>query len=134
MFLQKRSEKKDIQPGKWDTSVGGHVSPDETVEQALIREAGEELGLKTFHYRFLDRYVWKSSREQELVNSFSTITNELPEINREEIEDGRFWSLTEINEALGKEIFTPNFEHEFELFFSKFLSEYFYLSSNNKIK
>ena len=25
LFLQKRSLHKDIQPGKWDTSVGGHV-------------------------------------------------------------------------------------------------------------
>ena len=25
LYLQKRSETKDIQPGKWDTAVGGHV-------------------------------------------------------------------------------------------------------------
>ena len=25
LYLQKRSCDKDIQPGKWDTSVGGHV-------------------------------------------------------------------------------------------------------------
>ena len=27
LYLQKRSMSKDIQPGKWDTSVGGHVNP-----------------------------------------------------------------------------------------------------------
>jgi isopentenyldiphosphate isomerase len=25
VYLQKRPEWKDVQPGKWDTSVGGHV-------------------------------------------------------------------------------------------------------------
>ena len=25
VYLQKRSMSKDIQPGKWDTAVGGHV-------------------------------------------------------------------------------------------------------------
>ncbi|MCK5249813.1 MAG: NUDIX domain-containing protein, partial [Spirochaetaceae bacterium] len=25
IFLQKRAEDKDVQPGRWDTSVGGHV-------------------------------------------------------------------------------------------------------------
>ena len=31
LFLQKRSLSKDIQPGMWDTSVGGHVDFEETV-------------------------------------------------------------------------------------------------------
>jgi isopentenyldiphosphate isomerase len=32
LYLQKRSETKDIQPGKWDTAVGGHVDYGETIE------------------------------------------------------------------------------------------------------
>ena len=36
VYLQKRPEWKDIQPGKWDTSVGGHLDYGETPEQALV--------------------------------------------------------------------------------------------------
>jgi isopentenyldiphosphate isomerase/intracellular septation protein A len=116
LFLQKRAINKDIQPGKWDTSVGGHIGIGETVEEALQREAKEELGLNDFLPRFSGNYIWESPRERELVNSFSTICDSVPVINKEEIEEGRYWSLDEIKRSIGKDIFTPNFEHEFENF------------------
>ena len=118
LFLQKRAKTKDIQPGKWDISVGGHFSQGETPNEALLREAGEELGIYNFVPEFLGKYVWESTRERELVNPFSTISDEIPVINNDEIEEGRFWSLKEIKENLGKDIFTPNFEHEFNMLFA----------------
>jgi isopentenyldiphosphate isomerase len=117
LFLQKRAKTKDIQPGKWDTSVGGHVSPGETPDEALQREAREELGINNFIPDFLRKYIWESSRERELVNSYSTISDATPVINKDEIEKGRFWPLSEITENLGKNIFTPNFENEFKMLF-----------------
>ncbi len=34
LLLQKRSAAKDIQPGRWDTAVGGHLQPGEDAETA----------------------------------------------------------------------------------------------------
>jgi len=119
LFLQKRAKTKDIQPGKWDTSVGGHISPGETPVVALIREAGEELGLRDFFPEFRGKYIWESSQERELVNSFSTISDQKPVIDKYEIDEGRFWSLSEVERKLDEDVFTPNFEYEFRKLFLK---------------
>lgn len=116
LFLQKRAITKDIQPGKWDTAVGGHVDLGENIHMALRREASEELGLSQFTPHFLISYIFESEIERELVNTFYTSVN--PETNifvidEKEISEGKFWTLDEINENLGKGIFTPNFEQEY---------------------
>jgi len=45
VFLQKRSMKKDRQPGLWDSSASGHVDAGEEYDACALREMGEELGL-----------------------------------------------------------------------------------------
>ena len=46
VFLQKRSMKKDIAPGLWDSSCSGHVDAGENYDAAAVRELAEELGLR----------------------------------------------------------------------------------------
>ena len=73
IYLQKRSLNKDIQPGKWDTAVGGHVDYGESIETALFREANEELGLKDIIPHKLISYIFQSEVEQEMVNVYYII-------------------------------------------------------------
>lgn len=113
IFLQKRPADKDVQPGKWDTSVGGHVDPGETIIEALLRETQEEAGLVDFEYEFISKYLWQSEREREMVHSFVTRDNREPRIDTAEIAGGRFWSREEIEDGFEKQLFTPNFEYEY---------------------
>ncbi|MDM7915567.1 MAG: NUDIX domain-containing protein [Candidatus Eisenbacteria bacterium] len=113
IFLQKRPASKQIQPGKWDTAVGGHVSFGESLETALAREAREEAGLTGFQARLISRYVWDSQVERELVYLFLTDTPQDPVVDASEVDEGRFWAVEEVQAALGKGILTPNFEGEF---------------------
>jgi isopentenyldiphosphate isomerase len=113
IYLQKRNMNKDIQPGKWDTSVGGHVDYGEEVPEALLREVREELGILDFAPEFITRYKFVSTQEAELVNVYTTIFNGEITPDPGEISEGRFWTLDEVESQLGKNIFTPNFEQEF---------------------
>ena len=113
LYLQRRPMWKDIQPGRWDTAVGGHIDYGEEVEDALRREAREELGITDFRATRLLRYVFESSRERELVNVFCT-TYDGEVMPSDELDGGRFWTMDEIRAAMGHGVLTPNFEQEFE--------------------
>ncbi len=118
IYLQKRPMHK-IQPGKWDTAVGGHISFGEDVETSLKREASEEIGITDFKAKPIANYIWESDIERELVFCFATNYSGEITINKEELTDGRFWSHKEIKAALGQGIFTPNFEEEYRKILSK---------------
>ena len=99
LYLQKRPEWKDIQPGKWDTAVGGHVDLGESVEDFTPQQ--------------VTHYVFESARERELVFTYKTVYDGLVTPS-DELDGGRFWPIEEIRANLGKGVFTPNFEGEVE--------------------
>ena len=115
VYLQKRALNKDIQPGKWDTAVGGHVDYGESLEEALFREAREELGLTDINPQKIVNYIFNSEIEQEMVNVYYIIVGENFETVNDpiEIDEARFWHIDEIEQVMGKGILTPNFEQEY---------------------
>jgi isopentenyldiphosphate isomerase/intracellular septation protein A len=122
MYLQKRSKAKLIQPGKWDSAVGGHVAVGEDLDDALAREMREEIGVTKLALEASGariepvlRYRWDCDRESELVFSFIVTYGGPFSHDGREVEEGRFWSFAEIKENIGKGVFTPNFEYEFGL-------------------
>ena len=116
LYLQKRSMKKDIAPGKWDTSVGGHVDYGESLADAVVREASEELGLHIVadDCRFLFQYIWQSSRERELVTAFCIVADDdvVPQPDHDEVDEGRYFTIEELRSHIGQEYFTQQFENE----------------------
>jgi isopentenyldiphosphate isomerase len=114
-FLQKRPMEKLVQPGKWDTAVGGHISYGEDVETALRRESFEEIGLENFSAKPLGSYRWDTEIESELVFYFVSYDFRKIRLHSDEVTEGKFWSTQQIEKHLGQNIFTPNFEFEFQL-------------------
>ena len=115
LLLQKRRMDKDIQPGKWDTAVGGHLDAGENFESAARRELAEELGVKTavelFH--LFDSKI-RNSIESENTRVFGVKLAGPFEFQKEEIDDVRFFSAAELDDPEWRKNFTPNLLVELE--------------------
>lgn len=112
LYMQHRPLWKSIQPGKWDTAVGGHIDYGESVDSALRREVREELGITACEPRFLGSYLFESGCEKELVYVYSAVYDGAV-VPSDELDGGRFWAIDEVQAAVGKGVLTPNFEMEF---------------------
>ncbi len=106
---------KDTNPGRWDTSVGGHVSAGEPVRAALQRECREELGVDAANAVPLYSYLLEGSFESEFAECFLLETREEPRPDPAEIDEDRFFSVSEVQAMIGTAALTPMFEHEWPM-------------------
>ena len=117
LLLQKRAAGKEIQPGKWDTSVGGHLAAGESYPAAAVRETAEELGLVIDEDALVPvhGFVWRSPVETEHVTSYRIECGGPFRPHPEEIDELRFWSAEQLRAAAGTGALTPMLEHELAL-------------------
>jgi len=76
-LLQRRSLRKENNPGLWDVSAAGHLSAGESASEAAVRETFEELGLQ-LDARDLEFIT--TLRQSSTLNNNTYFDNEFHEI------------------------------------------------------
>lgn len=106
IYVNQRSDTKEIYPGYWSIAFGGHVRAGESYDAAALREVQEETGLFDRPVR-IGAYKKRTADERENVVVYRVIASREPEPFPEEIAQGRFVSLAEMNAMLGRLPFLP---------------------------
>src|SRR5437868_6620220 len=97
IFLQKRSMKKDRQPGLWDSSASGHVDSGEDYDTTAVREVWEEIGLRLPKTpKRLFKIDACEETDQEFVWVYRYESEGPFELNREEIDRGDWFAPEEV--------------------------------------
>jgi len=97
VFLQKRSMKKDRQPGVWDSSASGHVDSGEDYDTCAVRELREEVGLRQIRPpERLFKINACEETDQEFVWVYRCRHDGPFELNRNEIDEGGWFSPEQV--------------------------------------
>ena len=129
LLLQRRSKHKRLWPLFWSNSCCGHPRKGETCIVAVKRRLKEELGIETeLEYLFKFRYqaVFENiGSENELCSVYIGKSDELPNINKEEIKEWRYISIEKLNKELEEhpEHYTPWFKLEWRYILKKFMDK-----------
>ncbi|MBE6386467.1 MAG: NUDIX domain-containing protein [Lentisphaerae bacterium] len=108
ILLQKRKMTKDIQPGKWDTAVGGHLDAGEDYLAGAKRELSEELGISgdvKLEWLFVEKV--RNSIESEDAGVFALRHPGPFRFQESEIDELRFWSKEALFDEKNRKNFTP---------------------------
>lgn len=108
LFVQKRTETKDIYPGYWDVAAGGVVLAREGYKHSAERELKEELGIHGIPLRFLFDHYFEAGDTRVWGHVFLCTHNGPFTLQREEVEYGRFLSIPEVLKLQEQEPFTPD--------------------------
>lgn len=123
VLLQKRSMVKDRFPGRWDSSVSGHVDSGESYDQCIVREAMEEIGIRL---AATPERLFKVDACDETDQEFSWVYRTYSEgpfaPNEEEISEIRWFTGDEVSHLVKTD--PESVSPSFALIWSKFPKEY----------
>ena len=111
IFVKKRTQSKDMFPGQWETSVGGHVTYGDSSAETAARELEEELGIVGTPV-YLTRFKYRGKEERENITFFYILTRKKPRLNKSEATIGGFLTFDELERALSRRVFVDGTSDE----------------------
>ncbi|MCX8041310.1 MAG: NUDIX domain-containing protein [Thermodesulfobacteriaceae bacterium] len=117
IYLQKKADTMDENPGLWSSSVSGHVRVGESFLTAAQRELKEELSIKVKLEEVFKVKPSENTGKQCIVLFEGRISKE-PHPNPLEIKESKFFTKGEVEALLQRnpEMFTPAFRFLWKLY------------------
>lgn len=129
-LLQRRHLDKRLWPGYWSNGCCSHPREGESIHEAVVRRATQELGLE-IEPRFLFKFQYRVSfqdigAEFELCSVFVCATRQDPHVNASEIEDWRWIAPDELDREIEAKpsSFTPWLMIEWNRLRTNFAAEF----------
>ena len=123
LFIQKRSQSKDSNPGLWDSSAAGHLECGERYSDCASRELAEELAIAvTAPLDFLFRLSASRQTGMEHCSVYRCINDGPFQLQPEEIDEGKWVSIAHMDKRVADH--DPTLTSILQLIWKKFRLEF----------
>ena len=110
VLFQRRSDKVDRFAGKWDIAAGGHINYGESVLDAAMREAREEIGAEIKKDKLELAVITPSSTANNILREFICDYTDCSDdfhFDDEEVSEVKWVKLSDFDEFLDKKAKAP---------------------------
>ncbi len=114
-YLQERSDHYVINPGKIDYPFEKFVFYNHSLDEAVTNSLQKEIGRKDLPVKFVFRYLFKNNTANRLVYLYTCKIDNEETMNNISHGKGKLWTEKQIEENLGKGIFSECFEKEYDI-------------------
>jgi isopentenyldiphosphate isomerase len=108
LYVQKRTQNKDVFPGYCDVAAGGVILAEESYEEGALRELEEELGIRGVPLTRLFDFSYQDEAVKVWGAAFSCVYDGEVVLQQEEVESGAFLAVDEVFRLAARERFTPD--------------------------
>ncbi|MDD2474300.1 MAG: hypothetical protein PHI32_00090 [Dysgonamonadaceae bacterium] len=114
VYLRSRDETRLLDPGKLDYPFEKYMQYDQNIDQAVKIAIKKEIQTDELPVRFLLKYIFENEDTKRLIFLYVSNITSVDDFNKLHLEGGKLWTINQIDDNVGKDIFSECFELEFE--------------------
>jgi len=100
VYVHRRTDTKDVYPGRWDCWAGGVVAAGETPANAAVRELAEELGVRDVSLEPLSQQWYRDEHVHYLAVTFRAVYDGPVTLQADEVAEGCWMTWDELRDLL----------------------------------
>lgn len=114
LYLKERDSSKLLDPGKLDYPFETYMQYNHNIGEAIKNVVNKEVNCDVLPTRFILKYVFENEYTKRLVYLYVSAIRSEKAFEELRLEDGKLWTINQIEDNIGSNIFSETFELEFD--------------------
>lgn len=124
IYLTKRKYNRILSPGLLDYPFEKYLQYNHDIDDAVKNTIKKVIGKKSIPLRFLLKYVFENEDTKRLILLYVSVIDNDEKFGKLRLPDGKLWTVSQIEENQGMNLFSETFELEFEYLKNTILLNY----------
>ena len=114
LYLKDRDALRLLDPGKLDYPFEKYMQFNHNLDEAIRNMVRKEVKTEQLPVRFLLKYVFENDSTKRLIFLYVSLVSSEEAFNALNLQGGKLWTTTQIEDNIGNNVFSECFELEFE--------------------